>query len=141
MKILAAIDGSPHAHATLEALVQRLSWFRDKPGITLLYVHLPLPHGAAASWVGKTTIQRYYDDECEQVLADARKSLDAQGIAHEAKSKVGDPAHEIVSVASQEGFDLIVMGTHGHTALANLVMGSVATKVLASSKVPVLIFK
>jgi len=33
------------------------------------------------------------------------------------------------------------MGTHGHTALANLVMGSIATKVLASSKVPVLFMK
>ena len=36
------------------------------------------------------------------------------------------------------GFALVVMGTHGHTALGNLVMGSVATKVLAARKVPVL---
>jgi len=141
MKILVATDGSSHAHATLEALVQRLAWFRDKPGLTLLYVHPPVPHGAAAAWVGKTTIQRYYDDECEQVLSVASKFLDGQGVAYETKSKVGDPAHEIVSLAVAEGFDLIVMGTHGHTALANLVMGSVATKVLASSKLPVLIFK
>jgi len=141
MKILVAIDGSSHADATLEALVKRLAWFRDKPAITLLYVHLPLPQGAAASWVGKSTVQRYYDDECEQALAGARKFLEAQGVAHEAKTKVGDPAQEIVSFATAEGFDLIAMGTHGHTALANLVMGSVATKVLASCRVPVLIFK
>ncbi len=141
MKILVAIDGSSHANATLEALVKRLSWFREKSAITLLYVHLPLPQGAAASWVGKSTVQRYYDEECEQVLSVASKFLDAQGVAYETKSKIGDPAHEIVSLAAAEGFDLIVMGTHGHTALANLVMGSVATKVLASSKLPVLIFK
>jgi nucleotide-binding universal stress UspA family protein len=55
--------------------------------------------------------------------------------------KVGDPAHEIASHAGSHGYDLIVMGTHGHTALGNLVMGSVATKVLASSKVPVLFFR
>jgi nucleotide-binding universal stress UspA family protein len=36
---------------------------------------------------------------------------------------------------------MIAMGTHGHTALANLVMGSVATKVLAVSKIPVLLMK
>lgn len=141
MKILVATDGSSHAHATLEALARRLDWFRDKPAITLLYVHLPVPHGAAAAWVGKTTIQRYYDEEAEEVLSKARKFLDGEGIAYETMSKVGDPAHEIVSHAAAEGFDLIVMGTHGHTALANLVMGSVATKVLASCKVPVLIFK
>ncbi len=36
---------------------------------------------------------------------------------------------------------MIAMGTHGHTALANLVMGSVATRVVATSTVPVLLMK
>ena len=39
------------------------------------------------------------------------------------------------------GHDLIAMGTHGRTALTNLVLGSVATKVLACSKVPVLFLR
>jgi nucleotide-binding universal stress UspA family protein len=36
---------------------------------------------------------------------------------------------------------MIAMGTHGHTALANLVMGSVATRVVATSQVPVLLIR
>jgi nucleotide-binding universal stress UspA family protein len=141
MKILVAVDGSPHAHATLEALVRRLPWFSGSPDITLLYSHPPLPYSAAQSWVGKETVHRYYDDESDQVLAAARAFLDDKSITHDVVKKVGDPAHEIASYAGSNGYDLIVMGTHGHTALANLVMGSVATKVLASSKVPVLFFR
>jgi nucleotide-binding universal stress UspA family protein len=141
MKILVAVDGSPRAHRMLEALVQRLGWFSGTPALELLYVHPPLPYGAAANWVGKETIHRYYDDESQQALASARAFLDGKRIVHAAVHKVGDPAQEIVSHAAAHGFDVIVLGTHGHTALANLVMGSVAMKVLAASSVPVLIFK
>ena len=141
MKILVAIDGSPAAQRTLETLVQRLTWFREKPAITLLYVQPPLPHGAAASWVGREQVQRFYDDESDQALAGARTFLDGNAIPYTAEKKVGDPAHEIVSHAAANGFDLIVMGTHGHTALANLVMGSVATKVLAATRIPVMIVR
>jgi nucleotide-binding universal stress UspA family protein len=141
MKILVATDGSPHAHRTLEGLLYRLDWFRDTPAITLIYVHLALPYPAAAHWVGKEVVHRYYDDESDQALADARALLESRRIAHTVEKRVGDPAHELVSYAASHGYDLIVMGTHGHTALANLVMGSVATKVLASSKVPVLLFR
>jgi nucleotide-binding universal stress UspA family protein len=76
MKILVAIDGSPNAQATLEALARRMEWFRAAPELTLIYVHPALPYGVAASWVGKGTVQRYYDEESDQALASARALLD-----------------------------------------------------------------
>jgi nucleotide-binding universal stress UspA family protein len=54
---------------------------------------------------------------------------------------VGDPASQIVAAAGQHGCDLIVMGTHGHSALGTLFMGSVAMRVIADSPVPVLMVK
>ncbi len=45
----------------------------------------------------------------------------------------------IVKTASDEGADLIVIGSHGRTGLARLMLGSVATKVVAESPVPVLV--
>ena len=45
------------------------------------------------------------------------------------------------ALAAEQRYDLIAMGTHGHTALANLVLGSVATKVLATAPVPVLLLR
>jgi len=47
----------------------------------------------------------------------------------------------IAKTATDGKFDLVVMGSHGHGALVNLVVGSVATEVLASCKVPVLIVR
>jgi nucleotide-binding universal stress UspA family protein len=141
MKILVAVDGSAHSSAAITALIERTAWFRDPPQLTLIHVHMPVPYKAAAAWVGHEVVAKYYDEESEAALTDARKLLDASGIAYAVEKCVGDPATEIVRHAVAEAFDLIVMGTHGHTALANLVMGSVATKVLAVSVVPVLFMK
>ena len=46
----------------------------------------------------------------------------------------------VVGNASTQ-FDMVVMGSHGHSALGNLVMGSVTTQVLAHCQVPVLLVR
>jgi len=141
MKILVAIDGSPQALSSLERLVGKFGFFRDAPRLTLIHVHPPVPYKAAAAWVGKEAVEKYYREESEAVLAGAAAWLSSRGIPFRSERRVGDPADEIVKLAAGEQCDMIAMGTHGHTALANLVMGSVATRVVATSKVPVLLMK
>jgi nucleotide-binding universal stress UspA family protein len=138
MKILCPTDGSPHSLAALTALVDRRAWFHEAEELTLFYSHPPLPYKRAVAWAGKDAVHSYYEEESEAALAPARKLLDDRGVGYEIEKRVGDPAAEIVACAEAGGFALVVMGTHGHTALVNLVMGSVATKVLAARKVPVL---
>jgi nucleotide-binding universal stress UspA family protein len=53
----------------------------------------------------------------------------------------GDPAEEILRIAAGEKADLIVMGTHGRTGLARLLVGSVAEAVLRQAPCPVLTVK
>jgi nucleotide-binding universal stress UspA family protein len=53
----------------------------------------------------------------------------------------GDPAMETLRVAREIGADLIVMGTHGRTGFARLLMGSVAEEVVRKSDCPVLTVK
>jgi nucleotide-binding universal stress UspA family protein len=48
---------------------------------------------------------------------------------------------QIAAAATTADFDLIVLGSHGHSALANLALGSVATGVLARCKTPVLLIR
>jgi nucleotide-binding universal stress UspA family protein len=141
MKILIAVDGSAPALSAIEALLTRLDWFRAPIEIGLVYVHPPLPYKHAAAWAGKEAIHSYYEEESEAALAAARARLGERGMAYVAEKRVGDAGPEIVKCAAEGGYELIVMGTHGHTALASLVMGSVATKVVAASTVPVLLMK
>jgi nucleotide-binding universal stress UspA family protein len=53
--------------------------------------------------------------------------------------RFGEPSHEIVAYAAESACDLVVVGTHGRGALSRLLLGSVASRVLRASAVPVLI--
>ena len=141
MKVLIAADGSNHSLAALNAVLSRRAWFREVPAVELVHVHAPIPYPRAAAWAGKEAVDRYYDEESELALKPAEAILTRQGVPFRPVKLVGDAAREIIGHAAASDCDLIVMGTHGHTAMGNLVMGSVATKVLAASKVPVLLLK
>jgi nucleotide-binding universal stress UspA family protein len=71
------------------------------------------------------------------VLGPIRDCIESHRIAAQMAHQVGNPAQVIADEATCEHFDLLVMGSHGHGAFANLVLGSVTTKVLASCGVPV----
>lgn len=141
MKLLVPIDGSEFALAALAKLVSMVPLFREKTELVLMNVQTPLPHPDALAWVGKEVVAKYYEIQSEEELVAAREWLDQSGIAFKVEKRVGDPAQEIVDFARSERCEMIAMGTSGRTALKNLVMGSVATKVLAASTVPVLFLK
>jgi nucleotide-binding universal stress UspA family protein len=140
MKILFALDGSQSALAALDMLLARLDWLAKPVSLDLVHVHPELPYPGAISWIGRENVQKYYDDESKQVLEPALARAKAKNVNATAVQLVGDAASEIVRQAAT-GYDLIVMATRGNTALENLVMGSVTTKVIASSKVPVLLLR
>lgn len=141
MKILIAVDGSKPSLDSVAMFAERASWFREAPEITLLHAQRPIPYKAAAAEAGRAAVERYYAEESDAALEGAVKLLGGRGIAFAIEKCVGEPADEIVRRADAGAFDLIVMGTHGHTALANLLLGSVASKVLARSRVPVLFMR
>ena len=141
MKILFATDGSPCALAALATLAGMLGSFREPVEIVLLNVHPPLPYRSAAGWAGKETIASYYDEEGDAALADSRKLLETRKVTVTAIKAVGDVTQEIVAQAGAAACEIIAMGTQGHGALANLALGSVTTKVLALTIIPVLLLK
>jgi nucleotide-binding universal stress UspA family protein len=142
MKFLIAVDGSKQSLAAVQCLVDHVDWYREKPQVELLTVHLPLPKlprmGMA---VGKGQIQRYYKEEGEARLAAARRRLDTAGIQYTATVLVGPVAETIVKRAKDARCDLIYIGTRGMTAVGKALMGSTATKVLHISDTPVLLVR
>ncbi len=84
------------------------------------------------------TVKDYSIGQAEHHLADLVQRLAKDGATATAHVRVGNPVDEILRFCADQGVDLVVMGTHGRTGLAHLLMGSVAERVVRSSKVPVL---
>ena len=138
MKILLAVDGSAFSKKMLAYLATHDTLFTKDHEYTVFTAQPALPPRARAA-VGKEIVEQYYLDESEKVLAPISKFLVRHGIDAKSAWKVGHAGEAISKLAEQGKFDLVVMGSHGHGSLVKLVMGSVATEVLAHCKVPVLL--
>jgi nucleotide-binding universal stress UspA family protein len=141
MNILLAADGSAYTKRAARYLVQHLADFSRKPTIHVLHVHSPLPYPGVAANVSRKALERYQREECEAVLDKATKELKKGRLDATTAWSVGDVATQVNAYVKRHDIDLLVMGSHGHGALANLVLGSTATKILATSKVPVLLVR
>ena len=85
--------------------------------------------------------ETYYREDAEKTITPVCKFLARHGIEAKSAWKVGLVGETIASFADAGKYDLIVMGSHGYGAIGSLVMGSVATQVLARGKVPVLLVR
>ena len=83
----------------------------------------------------------YLRDLSEQDLAESRKALDKAGARHDMVIRTGNVGAEIAAAAAEGKFDLILMGSKGRSALKDLLMGSVAQRVMEFAKTPVLMVK
>lgn len=140
MKILAAVDGSPYTKRMLAYLAAHDEWLGAQHEYTVLHAVQPLP-GRAAAVIGRDALKAYYADAAEKVFKPIRTFFARQGIRATFEAKVDQPAEAVVARAAKGGFDLIVMGSRGHGSLVKLMLGSVATKVLAETQVPVLLVR
>jgi nucleotide-binding universal stress UspA family protein len=140
MKILLAIDGSKYTKKMLAYLTTHDDLFSPSHNYTLFTACLGLP-ARVTTVVGKSVVNDYHTEEAEKVLSPTVKFLLRHGINAKSDWKAGSPGPTIAEYADANKFDLVIMGSHGHGSLANLVMGSVATQVLASCKTPVLLVR
>ena len=140
MKILLAVDGSAYSKKMLAYLATHDSMFGPANDYTVFTAQPALPPRARAA-VGKEVVDKYYAEESEKVLSPVNKFLLRHGINAKSRWKVGPAGAEIAKLAADGKFDLVILGSHGHSALANLVMGSVATQVIAHCQMPVLLVR
>jgi nucleotide-binding universal stress UspA family protein len=140
MNILVAVDGSPYTKRMLGYLAAHDEWLGKAHHYTVLHTVPPVPPRAAAV-LDKELVKSYYTDEAEKVFKPIRTFFKRQGLEATFVGKVGVAADIIAKTADEGRHDLLIMGSHGHGTLGNLVLGSVATKVLAKSKTPVLLVR
>jgi nucleotide-binding universal stress UspA family protein len=140
MKILVAVDGSEFTRRMVAYWAAHDEWLGPQHTYTVLTVVPPIPPRAAAV-LDRALLNSYYADEGEKVFHPLRTFLDRQGLPATFLSKTGHIADTIASTATEGDFDLLMMGSHGHSELGNLVLGSVATRVMAHCKTPVLLVR
>jgi nucleotide-binding universal stress UspA family protein len=134
-KMLVPFDGSEGAlhalrHAMEQAAEIHVLNVQPKADAPTLLLHMT-----------QDDIDKAQHDHGRSQLAEAIKRLDDTKASYRAQVVIGDPAVKIFEVAKSEGVDGIVMGTRGMGALGNLVLGSVATKVVHLAEVPVTLVK
>jgi nucleotide-binding universal stress UspA family protein len=138
MNILLAADSSDYTKRAARYLVENVGLLASKPVIHVLHVQPAFPYPGSA---GKKAIALYQREESERELAPAVKILTKGGLRIKSSWVVGDCAECIRDYVKKHDIQLIAMGSHGHGALAGMVMGSFANKIVASLKTPVLIVR
>lgn len=139
-RILVPTDFSEPSDAALEyarALAQRFG-----ASLHLLHVIEPIAATGVFSnefYIGNTPgIYETLVKEAQAKFAERVSSADRAGYGTTTEVMTGQSAQTIVDYAEDRHFDLIVMGTHGRTGLAHLLMGSVAEHVVRRAACPVL---
>jgi universal stress protein A len=135
--ILCPVDFSPGSAAAAEYAVM----LTKKLGAKLHLMHVyPLPMLAApdGGLMLPASVLTEVSDSAARALRKAADACKANGIEPETHLGDGAPHAEILRIAERISADLIVMGTHGRSGFAHLLLGSVAEKVVRSSSVPVL---
>lgn len=120
MKILLTVDGSAFGWKAIDYLKRHKNALGADCELTVLHVD----EGRAA-----------------KVLAKAKARMRGARMAYKEAVVKGNAGREIAKFARRGKFDLVIMGSHGYSVFEQLMLGSVASKVIALCKVPVLLVR
>jgi len=140
MKVLLAVDGSTFTKHMLAYLAAHDELIGERNSFTVLTVVVPLP-ARVSRFIDKETMTSYYEEQAEEVLRPITSFAAQHHWNVATRHTVGPAAETIANAATEGGFDMLVMGSHGHSTLGSLVMGSVASGVMARCKTPLLIIR
>lgn len=146
MKILVAVDKSEESQEALRCTCHLLEHF--EAGVDALYVQPNVVEMVAdssyAPFATKGDVEEAVATEAEKVLDNIIESCEiciGGKIPCEPQVAVGDPSEEILNFAETVGYDMIVLGAHGRSALHGFLLGTVHAKILHHAKQPVLILR
>lgn len=143
MHVLIATDGSDRSVAA----ARRATRILGRPErVTLLTVLTEIPGDDAGGFQGSVYTpeeqERLWNEELAEAgdeLARTAQELSAPRV--DRRIEVGDPASTICRVAEDEDVDVVVVGSHGHTGLTRLFLGSVSEHVVRRAPCPVLVVR
>jgi len=133
-KILVTLDAAPADRAIIEHVKELARIMHSR--VVLLHV----ADGWAARTYGADAVSREVTEDTAY-LEKVKIEFQAVGLAAEAELAYGEPTKEIVRWVQEKRCDLVAMSTHGHRFLADLFLGTTASRVQHNISVPVLLLR
>ena len=143
MKILVAVDDSPHS-ARAVRFVTRMRWPAGSRVLVANVVTPALTPPRIGSESGVPLLLEVSEEQLRQareLVEQAEEQLREAGIASEGRVPSGDPRDALLRLVSDERVDLLVVGSHGRTGLAKLLLGSVSSHAVTHASCNVLVVK
>ena len=141
MRIAIAVDGSENSLRAVREAVTVSNALKQTPELLLLNVHLSALISPVAKGIDRHQIEQYMDQIAEEELKDAKKILAEAGRSFTAIKGHGEVAATILDIVKKQNLDLLVVGGKGRSSISDLILGSVTTKLISHSPVPVLVVK
>ncbi len=138
-RILVPVDGSEGALRALHHAAARAK--EAKAEVHVLHVEPPPHYQEARLYAMHEDIARVHREARQRLIKEATDLLESEGVPHAAHMADGEIAYTIAHFAQEQKFDEIVMGTRGMTALGQIMLGSVASRVVHFVKIPVTLIK
>lgn len=137
---LIAIDGSEPSLKVIDFVITEATSRVTRPQLLLVNVQAPLSNNITR-FIDEKVVNDFHRETGDAALAPARQKLDAAGLAYSAHIMIGETAPTLIEFAKDKGCSLIIMGARGLGSVTGLLIGSVVTKVVKLSTVPVLVVK
>ena len=135
-KILVPLDGSKNS---LRGLDEGIYLARQcQATITGLYI-IPMAKPKTNSQI--SYVEKYHLNNAAKFMAKAKKRSAQNGILFDDEIVYGEEGPKIINFASNESYDIIIIGSRGMSPLKEAFLGSTSNYVLHKSKIPVLIVK
>lgn len=138
-RILVPTDFSEHGTTALKYAVEFASQFGAT--VDLMHVIDAVPAGALLSYRPIEELKLSMENHAESEMEKLHSEWSEYSFPVNRVIVQGHPFVEIVRHARENSADMIIMGTHGRGAIAHMMLGSVAEKVLRKAPCPVLIVR
>ncbi len=141
MRIGIAIDGSENSLRALREAIRLGNMMKEPASLLLINVHLSALISPVARGIDRKQIESYMDQIAEEELADAKRIVTDAGLSAEIIKGHGEVAPTILQTIKNEKLDLLVVGGKGRSSVTDLLLGSVTTKLISLSPIPVIVVK
>jgi nucleotide-binding universal stress UspA family protein len=136
-EILLPVDGSSHSGHAVEYAIHLAKLYEAR--ITIVHCYEVLDTALEVSGLFAKEVRISAEKHAATILEKAAQMVKMAGVVYTTRTIWGSPGKVLYDLAKSKEFDLIIMGSHGHSEIAGMFLGSVTHKVLNTIHCPVMV--